>query len=169
MWKHTGQKRPGFAIEPGPGQESVWDYPRPPAQVQSDDVVEIRNDDTLIARSERAIRVLETASPPTVYIPPDDVNQDHLVSMKQATFCEWKGTASYWALAADPDTAVGWSYPDPKPAFEAIRGWFCFYPGRVRCFLGDEEVRPQSGPFYGGWVTYAIVGPYKGEPGSGGW
>ena len=71
--------------------------------------------------------------------------------------------------AADLDIAVGWTYPDPMPAFEAIRGWFCFYPGRVRCFLGGEEVRPQSGPFYGGWVTDAIVGPYKGEPGTRGW
>jgi len=169
MWKHTGNTRPDFAVEPGPDQESVWDYPRPPALDPLDAVVEILAGDATLARSERALRVLETASPPTVYLPPEDVDRDRLVALDQPTYCEWKGTAAYWALASDPARAVGWTYPEPKPAFEAIRGWFCFYPGRVRCVLGGEEVRPQSGPYYGGWVTDAIVGPYKGEPGTGGW
>lgn len=169
MWKHRGQARPDFALEPGPGQESVWDYPRPPALDPTDLAVEIFDGETPIARTERAVRVLETASPPTVYLPPEDVNIDRLVPVDQASYCEWKGTAAYWALPARPDHPVGWSYPDPRPAFETLRGWFCFYPGRVRCVLGGEEVRPQSGGYYGGWVTDSIVGPYKGEPGTGGW
>ncbi len=129
----------------------------------------VRAGDHLLARSRRAIRVLETASPPTVYVPPEDVNQARLQPVDGTTFCEWKGTAVYRALLDDPDTPVAWIYPDPKPAFEAIRGWFSFYPGRVDCFIDGEAVRPQDGPYYGGWVTDAIVGPYKGEPGTGGW
>ena len=30
MLEYRGQKRPVFADSPGPDQESVWDYPRPP-------------------------------------------------------------------------------------------------------------------------------------------
>ncbi len=169
MWKHRGQHRPEFAEEPGPGQESVWDYPRPPVLDRTDALVEVFAGDTLIARSDSALRVLETASPPTVYLPPDAVHRDRLVSLDQSSFCEWKGMAAYWALAERPRQAVGWSYPQPSQRFQDIRGWFSFYPARVRCLLDGETVRPQGGGFYGGWVTDRIVGPWKGESGTGGW
>lgn len=169
MWKHRGQRRPDFALEPGPGQESVWDYPRPPVLDPTTLPVEVYDGERLIARSDRALRVLETASPPTVYLPPDDVNAELLAPVRQSSFCEWKGSASYWALARAPEQHIGWSYPRPTEAFRAIAGWYSFYPGRVHCLLGGETVRPQGGGFYGGWVTDAIVGPWKGESGTGGW
>jgi uncharacterized protein (DUF427 family) len=171
MWQHTGQQRPEFAREPGPGQESVWDYPRPPALVDATARVTVRAGQTLIAQSQAAKRVLETASPPTYYVPPAAVRDGTLIEVPgMQTWCEWKGAATYWALASDPAAgAVGWSYATPTPAFSAIRDWLCFYPDRVDCYVGDEQVRAQSGGFYGGWVTDSIVGPYKGEPGSGHW
>lgn len=169
MWKFTGNKRPPFAEEPASGQESVWDYPRPPAIRPDSRLVEVRSGNELIARSSRSLRVCETASPPTFYLPPEDVQRERLYPFRRHTFCEWKGQASYWAMAANAAQPVAWSYPSPLPAFEAIRDWLCFYPGRVECFVDGESVQAQHSEFYGGWITADIVGPFKGDPGTGGW
>ncbi len=169
MWQHVGTERPDFAAEPGPGQESVWDYPRPPIARADGRLVEVRADDKLIASSRRCYRVMETASPPTFYLPPSDVNREHLVQSAGSSVCEWKGAATYWALANDPGMAVGWSYPRPRARFDTIRDFFSFYPGRVACFVDGERVAPQPGRFYGGWITPEVVGPFKGEPGTGHW
>ena len=98
MWKYTGIQKPPFAIEPQEGQESVWDYPRPPALVKDIRLIEVKSGDMLIASTTNAYRILETASPPTVYIPPQDVHLDQLVEIRGSSFCEWKGSASYWGL-----------------------------------------------------------------------
>ena len=123
----------------------------------------------LLARSRQCVRVLETASPPTWYLPTADIETGLLTKAAGNSFCEWKGRAQYWALASAPLNVVAWSYPAPSPAFAALAGWLCFYPGRVRCTVDGEQVRPQAGGFYGGWITDDIVGPFKGEPGTGGW
>jgi len=112
---------------------------------------------------------METASPPTFYIPRADVEFGLLLQMSDQTYCEWKGPASYWALARQPDLPVAWSYEKPRPRFEVIKDYIAFYPGRVDCFLGGEEVSPQAGRFYGGWLTSEVVGPCKGDPGTGHW
>lgn len=168
MWQYTGRERPPFADEPGPGQESVWDYPRPPALERSDREVLVIAGGVELARSTGCYRVLETASPPTWYIPAEDVNTHALMPVAGSSFCEWKGAAAYWGLATSGEM-VGWSYPEPTDRFAAIRGAFSFYPGRVACYVAGERVRPQPGAFYGGWVTDEIVGPMKGEPGTGHW
>jgi uncharacterized protein (DUF427 family) len=170
MWTYRGQRRPDFAEEPGPGRESVWDYPRPPRIEPDSRVVVVRHEKDELARTVRGVRVLETASPPTFYIPPEDVSRDLLVPAPGSSFCEWKGRAEYWALASAPELgSVGWSYPEPTREFQSIRNHFSFYPAKVSCFVGGERVRPQPGRFYGGWITSEIVGPFKGEPGTGGW
>jgi uncharacterized protein (DUF427 family) len=170
MWNYRGQARPDFAEEPGPGQESVWDYPRPPALVECDSLVEVKMADIVIASTRNALRVLETASPPTYYIPPDAVDMTQLVRTADSSYCEWKGRATYWGLAQHPKgTSVGWSYEGPSQHFAAIDGYLSFYPARLECYVDGERVRPQPGAFYGGWVTSRVVGPFKGEPGTGHW
>lgn len=169
MWQHSGKKRPDFAVKPQNGQESVWDYPRPPAVRPDFRSVQVRWAEHLLASTQRSIRLCETASPPTFYLPPDDVDTDRLVPAPGTSVCEWKGEARYWALADDPNEAVAWSYPDPRPRYRALKDRLAFYPGRVDCFVDDEPVRPQSGRFYGGWITSDVVGPFKGEPGTGHW
>jgi uncharacterized protein (DUF427 family) len=168
VWQYRGQERPPFAKEPRPGQESVWDYPRPPAIVVDQRRVEVRLGDLVIVDSRQNYRILETASPPTFYIPPQRVRMELLEPCAGISVCEWKGVARYWTLKNHPSSlqSVGWSYPNPSLPFEAIAGYFSFYPARVECFVDGERVRPQPGEFYGGWVTSEIVGPFKGEPGT---
>ena len=170
-WEFIGHKRPSFAEAPGPGQESVWDYPRPPKLVADKRHVLVRLGETFIADSRATIRILETAGPPTFYIPPKDVCRELLQSFPGASVCEWKGTAKYWALktSAPAREAIAWSYPTALPPYEQIANYFSFYPGRVECFVDNQRVRPQPGHFYGGWVTDEIVGPWKGEPGTERW
>jgi uncharacterized protein (DUF427 family) len=170
-WRYTGDERPDFAVAPGPGQESVWDYPRPPAVVRDLRPVRVLAEGQEIANTSRAVRVLETASPPTVYLPPQDVQGELLVPAPGLSRCEWKGEARYWTIALPGASIEGaaWSYPDPFPGFEPIRDWLAFYPGRLDCFVEDAPVTPQPGGLYGGWVTAELVGPWKGEPGSEAW
>lgn len=157
-------------IEPGPGQESVWDYPRPPRVEPCTRMVTVRFAGRVIARSDRALRVLETAGAPTIYVPADDVDLDVLgLSTGGSTWCEWKGSARYYDLVAGDEVSerAAWTYPSPTPAFTALTEHYSFYPARTEaCYLDDELVSPQPGGFYGGWVTADIVGPIKGEPGS---
>ncbi len=171
MWQFTGRQRPSFAIEPGPSQESVWDYPRPPSIVRDAREITVRCGEIEIARTSAALRVLETASPPTVYLPPGDVNMVVLSQSMGNSLCEWKGQATYWSVVLGDKQLknVGWSYDNPTKAFQSIQGYLSFYPAQLACFVGNELVRPQPGGFYGGWVTDEIIGPYKGEPGTRGW
>lgn len=154
-------------------QESVWDYPRPPAVVPSDRLVRIDVGGIVVAESRRAIRVLETAGAPVWYLPPDDVRRDLLrPAPGHRTVCEWKGVASYFDLVVGERTSrlAAWTYLRPDRGYEAIAGRLAFYAGRVVAATVDGElVRPQPGGFYGGWVTDDVTGPFKGEPGTEGW
>jgi uncharacterized protein (DUF427 family) len=170
MWKYRGQKRPPFAEAPSAGQESVWDYPRPPSVQRFNRLVLVSSGGSVLARSEEIWRVLETASPPGFYIPEKDVDWEQLVQTPNSSICEWKGFAQYWRLSSDPEgVPIGWSYGDPTPNFKMLRGCISFYPGRVDCYVDGEKVRPQPGYFYGGWITNDIVGPFKGAPGTEHW
>lgn len=170
-WNWRGQERPPFAIAHGPGQVSVWDFPRPPQLVSDAREVVIRWGNLTVARTRRAVLVLETAHPPSVYIAWSDVNQALLKRGSGGSFCEWKGPATYWSLTAGarslPD--VAWSYPKPFAGAEALANCVAFYPTHLDCTVGGAKVTPQPGGFYGGWITPELVGPFKGEPGTSGW
>jgi uncharacterized protein (DUF427 family) len=171
QWRWRGRERPPFAHTPGPGQESVWDYPRPPVLAEDTREIVIRWGGIEIARTRRAIRVLETAHPPSFYLPWDDVARDHLRLAGGTSLCEWKGSARYWSLIDGVRSLprVAWSYPQPLPGSEALAECVAFYPGNLECSVGGAPVAPQPGGFYGGWVTPELVGPFKGEPGSESW
>ncbi len=159
-------------IPPGPGQESVWDYPRPPRMEAVPERVRVEFNGLLVADSTRALRILETSHPPTIYVPRGDVRMEFLSHADGSSFCEWKGQASYFHLAVAGKKSVNaaWCYLHPITRYAPLAGHIAFYPSRVdACFLGDERVRAQAGDFYGGWITGRIVGPFKGEPGTWGW
>ncbi len=157
---------------PGPGQESVWEYPRPPRVEPEQRRVRVVLGGRVIVESITALRVLETSHPPGIYVPPTDVVAGVLRPNPAASLCEWKGRAAYWDAVVDGVAAesAAWSYPDPSSDYESLAGYVSFYPSRVdACFLGDEQVSPQEGGFYGGWITDDVVGPFKGGPGTLGW
>jgi len=159
-------------IEPGQDQESVWDYPRPPRLEQVSDELRVTFAGETVAQTNHGYRVLETSHPPVYYFPPTDVRHDCLVAAPGRSLCECKGVARYWTLDLGGRRAEksAWSYPDPSHAFRAVRGYLAFYASRVDgCWVGDERVEPQSGDFYGGWITSRIAGPFKGAPGTRGW
>lgn len=159
-------------LAPGPGRESVWDYPRPPALLPSTRLIEVRSDARAIAATRAAYRVLETSHPPTWYLPPSSLEPGALArSSARSTFCEWKGAATYWDVAAPGGIAVAaaWSYESPSPGFEPIAGYVAFDPSALECFVDGERARPQEGGFYAGWITDDVVGPFKGIAGSQGW
>lgn len=153
--------------------ENVWDYPRPPAIAPCPRHVRIELAGQNLAESGRALRVLETSHPPTIYVPPRDVRVNLLVPGRaRATWCEFKGTARYLDALIDErrHEAVAWTYPAPSPGYEQLRDHVAFYPGRVdAAWLDDEHVLAQAGDFYGGWITADLVGPFKGETGTAGW
>ena len=164
QWRYRGSERPAFAIAPGPGEESVWDYPRPPRIAPDGRRIEVRYGGETLASTTRAVRVLETASPPTFYLPPEDVLVERFVESGRRSICEWKGIAVDLDLAGGPGS-VAWCYREVFSEFESIAGWLAFYPARLDCRVDGERVRPQPGGYYGGWLTDEIVGPVKGEPG----
>lgn len=148
--------------------ERVWEYPRPPALVPCERRVRIEVDGRTIVDSAAALRVLETSHPPTIYVPPADIAADALTAASGSSWCEWKGVASYYDVCGRSRAA--WFYPDPVPAYAALRDHVSFYPSRMdACWLGDERVQAQEGDFYGGWITDDLVGPFKGGPGTRGW
>ncbi|WP_129633688.1 DUF427 domain-containing protein [Candidatus Oscillochloris fontis] len=159
-------------IEPGPGQESVWDYPRPPRLEPTRRQIRIIFQGIEIVNTCRAYRVLETSHPPVYYLPPDDIQMQYLRPTSRRSVCEWKGQATYYTLRIGDARVVdvAWTYLNPTPTFAAIAGYLAFYVRPMdACYVDTELVTPQPGEFYGGWITSEIVGPFKGSPGTWGW
>jgi uncharacterized protein (DUF427 family) len=159
-------------IEPGTGQESVWDYPRPPRLEKVSERLRVMFNGKTIVDTVAGYRVLETSHPPVYYIPPEGIAQQYLLTASGSSWCEFKGHAKYWSLDADGKRAenAAWSYPAPARAFAEIARCLAFYASKVdACWVGEERVQPQQGDFYGGWITSRIVGPFKGSAGTQGW
>lgn len=159
-------------IEPGPGQVSVWDFPRPPALEPVAVTLRVILGGVTIAETSHGYRVCETSHAPAYYFPLADVATEALRPAEGGSFCEWKGIASYFDASGGGRTAerAAWSYPEPTAAFARLRDHVAFYAGLMdACFVGDHEVSPMDGDFYGGWITPDLVGPFKGAPGTRHW
>ncbi|MEM9986136.1 MAG: DUF427 domain-containing protein [Bacteroidota bacterium] len=161
-------------IKPKAGQESVWDYPRPPRVEAASKHVRVVFNGEIIVDTNRALRVLETSHPPVYYLPFEGVKMEYFQELdpRRDTYCEFKGMARYFDLRVGEQSspAVAWTYPSPVRGFESLKGHLALYPGRMEaCYLNDERVQAQAGDFYGGWITEDIVGPFKGGAGTWGW
>jgi uncharacterized protein (DUF427 family) len=144
--------------------------------VPTSDRIRVVHRGVVIADTVRAVRVLETSQPPAYYIHPDDTSIRHLVRGRGRSFCEWKGPATYWSVRVsdggvdDIVEDAAWSYEAPTAPFASIAGYLAFYAQKLdECWVGDEQVRPNPGSFYGGWITSRVVGPFKGDPGTEWW
>jgi uncharacterized protein (DUF427 family) len=159
-------------IPPGPGQESVWDYPRPPRIEDTTKHIKIIFNGELIAETRRPKRGLETSHPPSYYIPVDDIKMEYLIPSDHSSYCEWRGWAKYYSIRVGDRQAqdAAWYYTEIFPAYEELKGHVSFYPQPMdACYVDGEKVQPQPGKFYAGWITSDIVGPFKGGPGTWGW
>lgn len=155
-----------------PGQESVWDYPRPALAELTTRHIVIELGGTVIADTRSAVRTLETSHPPSYYIPPDDIAPGVLVPATGSSFCEWKGHARYFDMVAGGKRRerAAWSYPEPTSGFAILRNHVAFYAAAMdACWVDGERVVAQPGGFYGGWITSHVAGPFKGVPGSTFW
>jgi uncharacterized protein (DUF427 family) len=153
----------------GPGQESVWGYPRPPALRACELQIEVVLGGEVICRTSSSWQVLETSHPPTYYLPRSAFVEGSLLPAAGSSFCEWKGAARYLDVRGGGRTAPGaaWFYPSPSAPFAALRDHVALYAGGMdACFVDGERVTPQPGGFYGGWITSTVTGPFKGAPGS---
>jgi uncharacterized protein (DUF427 family) len=158
--------------QPGPDQESVWDYPRPPRVERSPRLVVVELGGVEVCRTTSALRVLETSHPPVWYLPFRDWAPGALQAATGTSYCEFKGIAHYLDVVGGERRAAraAWTYPEPTEGFGELAGTAAVYPGRMdACTVDGEPVRPQEGGFYGGWVTDDVVGPFKGGPGTFGW
>ncbi len=161
-----------FRETPGPGQEPVWDYPRPPRLEETDERVRVVFGGVTLAYTARAKRVLETSHPPVYYIPPEDIRTEYLTLAGGTSFCEWKGAARYYDVSTEErmEQRAAWFYLDPVPAYRDLENYVGFFPSLMdACWVGGEKVRAQEGDFYGGRITSDIVGPFKGGPGTWSW
>ncbi len=159
-------------IEPKPGQESVWDYPRPPAIEPFNGHLRIILGGEVILDSNKSYRVLETSHPPTYYIPMADFKDGAVIKTSGSSFCEWKGMAEYYNLHANDQLIrkCAWGYSHPNERFAVIKAHISVYAHMMEaCFVNGELVKAQAGDFYGGWITNNIVGPFKGGEGTWGW
>lgn len=159
-------------VEPQAGQESVWDYPRPPRVEGTAKHLVVVFGGVTLAETRRAYRVLETSHPPVYYFPPDDVEMNYLHRTARASFCEWKGAASFFSIEVNAKRAAdaAWSYAAPTEGFAVIKDYIAFYPAMMdACYVDGELITPQPGGFYGGWITADVTGPFKGAPGTWGW
>lgn len=159
-------------VEPEQGQESVWDYPRPPRVEPAGEHIVVRLGGEVIADTSDAVRVLETSHPPVYYLPRSAFAEGTLVPAAGSSFCEFKGDARYLTVRSGDATAErsAWFYPTPSPGYEALIDRVALYPAAMdSCEVDGETVLPQVGGFYGGWITSRVTGPFKGEPGTAGW
>lgn len=157
---------------PGPGQESVWDYPRPPRAEACEDRIVVLFGGEVLVDTTRSVRVLETSHPPVHYVSMADVRPGALEPSPRSSMCEFKGAANYLNVAAGNrrELDAGWTYPHPAPGFASLVDHVALYPSKMDAVeLAGERVVPQDGDFYGGWVTSRVAGPFKGPPGTWGW
>ncbi|MDZ4168165.1 MAG: DUF427 domain-containing protein [Coriobacteriia bacterium] len=152
--------------------ERVWDYPRPPSVMRESLHVRALVAGHVIVDTRRPVLIRETSHPPVYYLPPEDVAREFLVPSTHRTHCEFKGEAHYFSLAIDGSNAsnVAWYYPHPSPGYEELTDHIAFYAWALdEATVDGEQVEPQPGHFYGGWVTSWLEGPFKGAPGTMGW
>ncbi|KAI0394529.1 hypothetical protein F5Y17DRAFT_427674 [Xylariaceae sp. FL0594] len=146
---------------------NVQTFPRPPLVERTPRHLQVKLNGTLIADTKEAYWVLETHHPPTYYLPPSSILVP-LTRTSKSSFCEWKGHASYYSISDNGNVISDrvWSYNNPTPAFQAIKGYLSFYASPWECFVDGEKVEAQPGDFYGGWVTSDIEGIVKGRTGN---
>ncbi|QWT21798.1 DUF427 domain-containing protein [Bacillus sp. NP157] len=95
--------------------------------------VVVRDGDVVIADTRNALTLKESTYPAVFYIPREDADMASLSRTEHATWCPYKGEASYFSLPGNSERAINaiWTYETPADAVAAIREHLAFYPDRV--------------------------------------
>lgn len=112
-------------LQPGP------DHPIT-VEPSSDHVV-VTLDGKTVADTRSALTLREADYPPVYYVPRDDVDMSLLERTDHATYCPYKGDASYFSIPAGGERTANavWTYETPYPPVAAIKEHVAFYPDRV--------------------------------------
>jgi uncharacterized protein (DUF427 family) len=99
----------------------------------SGDHVVVRSGAAKIADSRSTLVLREANYPPVRYIPLADVDRAQLAASELASYCPYKGDASYYSITPDAQrgTDAVWFYDDPYPAVAEIKDHVAFYSDRV--------------------------------------
>jgi uncharacterized protein (DUF427 family) len=102
--------------------------------------VRVRIQDHVIGASDRALVLKEADYPPVFYIPREDVESAFLSKTAHTSHCPYKGDASYYSLFINGALVenAAWSYEQPYPAMEAIRGMLAFYTDKLDVYEVDQ-------------------------------
>lgn len=101
--------------------------------------VTVRVNGEVVAATDAALTLQEATLPAAQYIPLADVRKDMLRRTDTATYCPFKGDASYYSVVTSNGatvTDVIWTYEQPYPAVAAIAGHVAFYPDRAEITVG---------------------------------
>ena len=95
----------------------------------------------VVADTRSALTLREAGYKPIQYIPRADIDMALFARTGHASYCPYKGDASYFSLTVDGRVAenVAWSYEEPYAAVGAIKGHLAFYPSRVERIEEGEE------------------------------
>ena len=90
-----------------------------------------------IADSAKVLELREAGYVEVLYIPRDDVCMEFLRSTDHATYCPFKGNASYWNISVGDETTenAAWSYEEPFEQVSGIKNYISFYPDRVKILV----------------------------------
>ena len=152
--------------------EVAGDYPRPPSITREPLHARAILGGRVVAETHRPIVIRETTHAPVFYFPPEDVDMSVLLASPHTTYCEYKGLARYYSIEIDGRRAnnAAWFYPEPSAGYEEMAEHIAFYAWALdEATVDGEQVEPQPGRFYGGWITSWVEGPFKGAPGTWGW
>lgn len=87
----------------------------------------------VIGDSQRALALKEASYREVLYFPREDIAMAFLGRTDRSTHCPYKGHANYYSIDMDGHIAENavWTYEDPYPAMDIIRGYLAFYPNQV--------------------------------------
>ena len=63
------------------------------------------------------------------YFPPESVKKNYFSKSEHSTICSWKGTASYYNINMDDESAsnAAWYYPKPLDKAKEIKDYVAFW------------------------------------------
>jgi uncharacterized protein (DUF427 family) len=100
--------------------------------------VTVRVNGEVVADTDAALTLQESTYAAVQYIPLSDVNGDLLRPTATATYCPYKGDASYYSVVTSGGDTVDdaiWTYEQPYEAVAAIKGHVAFYPDKAEVIV----------------------------------